>query len=102
MPVATADDYIEKPEKPQVPNRQRKKSTSVRSGLAERDATVHGASNYHHLGDNQPSASYLPRHSPILNLSPNLSPESHTSTASPVYELFDPTRRTVHGKNTLS
>jgi len=41
----------------------------------------------------QPSGSYLPRHSPILNLSPNLSPESQPDSSSPVFELLDSNRR---------
>lgn len=103
MPVATADDFIDQPEKPQAPTRQRTKSTSIGllSGMAERDAALRVTGNYHQhtLGDNQPSASYLPRDSPILNLSPNLSPESHVSSSSPVFELLDSNqRRTVEGQ----
>lgn len=91
MPVATTES--------QVTGRQRKKSSSIRSGVSEREAALQVSGNYHYsITDNQPSASYLPRHSPILNLSPNLSPESHASSSSPVFELLDSTHhRTVQG-----
>lgn len=59
------------------------------------------AAGFHSATETQPSASYLPRHSPILNLSPNLSPESQSDSASPVFELLDSNRRrTVQGKCT--
>jgi len=95
MPVATAESFVDKKEKSQVNSRQRKKSTSV---VVDSESTRQLAGNVHL--DNQPSASYIPTHSPILNLSPNLSPESHPDSSSPVFELLDSNqRRTVQGES---
>ena len=59
------------------------------------------AAGYHTESQQAAPASYLPRHSPILNLSPNLSPESQPdSSGSPVFELLDSNRRrTVQGRH---
>lgn len=99
MPVATAENYVDNHEKQQMPNRPRRKSTSVIGIVEEAETARQMAAAYHHA-DNQPSASnYMPQNSPILNLSPNLSPESHADSASPVFELLDSNqRRTYQGR----
>lgn len=93
MPVATAENFVNKSEKPRVAGRQRRKSTSILNAVVENSEV-----GIHADGSQATASSYLPRHSPILNLSPNMSPESHPDSSSPVFELLDSNqRRTVQG-----
>ena len=88
MPVATSEGFVEKPEKSRPSgNRPRRKSSSVLTVVASEGETSRmAAAGYHTESQQAAPASYLPRHSPILNLSPNLSPESQPdSSGSPVF-----------------
>lgn len=65
-------------------------------GLEGESSRTVGVS-YH--SDEQLPGNAIPCHSPILNLSPNMSPESQPASSSPVFELLDSNRRrTVQGK----
>jgi len=92
MPVATVDGFVDA-DKAQNLCRRRKSPPIVE---ATSGSSGPGAS---FQTDSPPSSSMIPCHSPILNLSPNMSPESQPNSTSPVFELLDSSgRRTVQGR----
>lgn len=99
MPVAAVEKkYSETKDRSGTSRRRRKSSTICTTSLDSEAA--HSVSLAFHADDQTNTPSFLQCHSPILDLSPNMSPESQpNSGASPVFELLDSSnRRTVQGE----
>lgn len=96
MPVAAVEQYSETKDRPGTSRRRRKSSTICTTSL-EGEAN-HPVALAFRADDQANASTFIQCHSPILDLSPNMSPESQPNSASPVFELLDSTnRRTVQG-----